>query len=180
LLGLGPESISYGECVLCAQLPIDARRNVVAYVRTQKADAVIEVIDVYTRAILQHRIWNLPRIHTLLVPPLTAQEERSVFRDGAAYRPIELIAVVCGNRGRKRIAGIESLVVALDKGLPVQLVGSGLGKNFDAPIAQAVELRREGVLIDANLANRRLGRQLPAAEAVDVDLPAVGSCRGPR
>ncbi len=78
----------------------------------------------------------------------------------------------------ERVAGVEGLVVALDEELAVQLVGAGLGENLDAPVAQPVELGGKGILVDANLADRRLGRKLPAAEAVDINLPAVRSSRG--
>src|ERR1039458_1559432 len=76
-LVLRPESISHRECVLRPQLQIEASREIVADVRTQKADAVVGVIDVYAGAVWQYRIRNLPCIHTLLVAPLAAQEERS-------------------------------------------------------------------------------------------------------
>ena len=177
-LVLRPETIPHGERVLRPQLQIEASREIVADVRTQKADAVVGVIDVYAGAVLQYRIRNLPCIHALLVAPLATEEKRSSLRNCAAYRSVELIAVIRGNRGGERIAGIEGFIVALDECLPVQLIGSRLGENLDAPIAQPVEFSRKGILVDANLANRRLGRKLPAAEAVDVDLAAVGSGRG--
>ncbi len=60
----------------------------------------------------------------------------------------------------------------------MQSVGSGFGENLDAPVADAVELRRKRILIDADLADRRLGRQLPASKAVDINLSAVRSSRG--
>ena len=60
----------------------------------------------------------------------------------------------------------------------MQRVGSGLGENLDAPVADLVELGGKRILIDANLADRRLGRQLPAGESVDVNLPAVRARRG--
>src|SRR5579884_1231867 len=56
-------------------------------------------------------------------------------------------------------------------------VGSGLGEDLDATVAQLVVLGRERILIDANLADRRLGRNLPAGESIDVDLPAIGADR---
>jgi hypothetical protein len=46
-------------------------------------------------------------------------------------------------------------------------VATRLGENFDAPEPQLVELRRERILINADLANRVFRRQLAAAEAVD-------------
>ncbi len=57
------------------------------------------------------------------------------------------------------------------------LVGTRLGEDLDAAIAQLVVFRREGILIDANLTNRRLGRNLAAGETIDVNLAAVGADR---
>ena len=55
----------------------------------------------------------------------------------------------------------------------VQLVGAGLGEDFNAPVAKLVVLRREGVLVDADFADGRLWRELSAREAVDIDLSAI-------
>ena len=60
-----------------------------------------------------------------------------------------------------------------DEEPPVQFVRAGLGQNLDAPVAQVVEFGGKGILVDANLANRRLGRQLAAGESIDINLPAV-------
>ena len=61
---------------------------------------------------------------------------------------------------------------------PWNLSVPGLVKTLDAAKAQPVKLRRERILIDANLADGRLGRQLATGKAVDVDLAAVGTGRG--
>ncbi len=58
------------------------------------------------------------------------------------------------------------------------LVRAGLGKDLDAAIADAVVLRGEWILVDADLTNRRLGGELAAGEAVYIDLSAVRPCRG--
>ena len=55
----------------------------------------------------------------------------------------------------------------------VQLVGAGLGKDLDAAVAELVILRGERILVDADFADRRLGRKLPAGESIDEDLRAV-------
>jgi hypothetical protein len=60
----------------------------------------------------------------------------------------------------------------------VDFVGAGLGENLDASVAEAVVLRGEGILVDANFADGGFGRKLSAGEAVDVDLAAVGTGRG--
>src|SRR5579863_3245853 len=55
----------------------------------------------------------------------------------------------------------------------MDLVGTWLGENFDAPIAQLVVVRGEWILIDSNFANGRLGRQLPARKSVNKDLSPI-------
>jgi hypothetical protein len=60
----------------------------------------------------------------------------------------------------------------------VQRIGSRLGKNLDSPVTDTVEFGGEGILVDANLADGRLGRQRPAGKSVNVNLPAVGTGRG--
>ena len=59
----------------------------------------------------------------------------------------------------------------------MELVGAGLGEDFDAPVAQLVVLRRKWVLVDADFADRRFWRKLAAGKSIDIDLPAVGACR---
>ena len=56
-------------------------------------------------------------------------------------------------------------------------VSAGLGEDFNTAIAQLVEFGGERVLVDTNLANRRLGWELSGGEAINVELPAVGSGR---
>jgi len=80
----------------------------------------------------------------------------------------------------ERIGCIEAVVVALRQKLPVQFIRAWLGQNFDASVTQLVELRREGILIDANLANGGLRRKLPARKSINVNLSAVGSRRRTR
>src|SRR5256885_5963556 len=59
----------------------------------------------------------------------------------------------------------------------VIFVGSRLGENLNAAQPQVIEFRREGVLVDANFANRFLGRQLSAAESVDKNGAPAGADR---
>src|ERR1019366_7652822 len=86
---------------------------------------------------------------------------------------VELVAVVRRDRRCKWIAGIKVLVISLNEALPVQLIRSRLGQYLDAAVAEFVVFGGKWILIDANLADCRLGGQLPAAEAVDVNLAAV-------
>src|SRR5271157_1460551 len=57
------------------------------------------------------------------------------------------------------------------------LVRARLSENLDSSVAQFVVFGRKRILIDADLANRRLRRKLAAGESVDVDLAAVGPGR---
>ena len=54
-------------------------------------------------------------------------------------------------------------------------VGAGLGENLNAAVAKFVVFGRERVLVNADLANRRLRWKLTGGESVDIDLPAVGT-----
>ena len=55
----------------------------------------------------------------------------------------------------------------------MKLVRARFGEHLDAAKSKLVVLSGIRVLIDANFANRRLRRQLPAGEAVDVNLAAI-------
>jgi len=154
--------IAHCQRVLLAQLKVDARRDIGAREGIEER-AMVEA-------------GGGINIDVLCVAPLGADEERSVLRERSVERSVELVAVIVGNVSGERVAGIEALVVAHGEELAVQLVGAGLGEDFDAPVAEAVKLRRVGVLIDADLADRRLGRQIPAREAVNVNLAPVWSC----
>src|SRR5579862_8431580 len=71
--------------------------------------------------------------------------------------------------------GVEGGVVAIGENLPVKFVGTGLGEDFDAAIAERVILRGERILIDANFANGSLRWNLSASESIDIDLAAIGA-----
>jgi hypothetical protein len=76
------------------------------------------------------------------------------------------------------VLGVERGVVACDLHLAVEFVGTGLGEDLDAAIAEAVVLRGEGILIDADFADGGFGRELAAGESIDVNLAAIGTCGG--
>ena len=58
-------------------------------------------------------------------------------------------------------------------------VSSGLGEDFNAAVAELVILRRKGILVDADFANRRLGGKLTGGKSVDIHLSAVRTRRRP-
>ena len=64
--------------------------------------------------------------------------------------------------------------------LAVELAGARPGGDFDAPIAQLVIFRGEGILIDADFQDIRFGGKLAGGESINVNLAAIGSRGGPR
>ena len=61
----------------------------------------------------------------------------------------------------------------------MKLVGAWLGEDFDSSVTELVVFGGKRILIDANLANRRLGRKLSGCESIDIKLPAIGPGRRP-
>ena len=55
----------------------------------------------------------------------------------------------------------------------MKVVAAGFGEDLDAAHADAVVLRGEGILVDADFADGGFGGQAAAGETVDVNLPAV-------
>jgi hypothetical protein len=79
----------------------------------------------------------------------------------------------------QRIARIQHVVAILREGLPVQRVGARLGKDLHAREPRSIVLRREGIRVDADLADRRFRRQIPSRKPVDEDLSAARPGRRP-
>jgi hypothetical protein len=80
----------------------------------------------------------------------------------------------------KGIGGVEGGSIGIHEQLTVQFVGAGLGQYLDTSITRGVILSGEGILVDDDGADRRLGRQLAAAEAIDEDLASAGARSGTR
>src|SRR5208337_1177941 len=78
----------------------------------------------------------------------------------------------------ERIERIKCRGIAVHQELTMELIGAGLGENFDSSVSQLVVFGGERVLVDANLADRRLGRKLACRKSVDVNLSAVRPGRG--
>ena len=175
MLGLVPVAVANGQRVAGAQLPVETARHIVANTRIGKCDSVVGRSDVGAGTVLENRDRDEPGIHVVEVAALGAEKERCLLVDGAAQASIELVAVVARNFGREGIAGVEYAVIALEEELTVQLVGSGLGEDFDAAVAEAIVLCRKWILVDTDFANRRFRRKLSAGKTVDEDLAAVGS-----
>ena len=71
---------------------------------------------------------------------------------------------------QQRIPGVQELIVVLRQKITVKLVATRLGENVDASKPRTIVLRRKRIGVDADLADRRLRRQVAAGKAVDVDL----------
>src|SRR5438046_5106696 len=103
-----------------------------------------------------------------------------------AQRTAEISVVLRRIVARRRSAALERVFrverrgVAHHPELSVELVRSRPGQNLYAPVAQFVVLRRERVLIDANLANRSLRRELSCGKSININLSAVRSGRWSR
>ncbi len=78
------------------------------------------------------------------------------------------------------IGGVEDGSIGIHEQLTVQLVGAGLGQDLNPAVTRTVILGGEGILVDDDGADRRLGRQLSAGKAVDVDLAPAGTRSGTR
>ena len=79
----------------------------------------------------------------------------------------------------ERVGGVPRRLAADGADVAGEFVGAGFGEDFDAAVADAIELRGEGILIDADLADGGFGRELAPAESINIDFAAVGSGRGP-
>src|SRR5208337_493984 len=178
--------IANGKSVFLAQLQVEPRRDFDA--RSRAVDSAGRVDHVSTR-VRRNEVWARPRSLNWnadgvdagvgIVAAFNAEEVRSLLVECAADGAVVLDGVV-GRRRSKRVAGIERAVVALQEAPPMQRIGARFGENLDASITNVVELRREWILVDANLADRRLRRQRSAGKPVDVNLSAIGACRRTR
>src|ERR1700690_1559761 len=57
----------------------------------------------------------------------------------------------------------------------MKLIRPRLGKDLNPAVAQLVILRGERILVDADFANRSLGRKLPSGKSININLTAVRS-----
>ena len=124
----------------------------------------------------------------VLAQGFVAKEEKGVVPpDGAADRAAVIVAlqrglIACvGNQGKpgggivgavEVVAGVESFVAEVVKGLAVELVGAGASGDGDNRAITAAILRAEGGVIDLELgggADRRLEGDLVLANIVEID-----------
>src|SRR5208337_2882467 len=112
------------------------------------------------------------------VPAKYIEEKRCALVDGAADVSIVELRMIAGLFGGEGVPRVEVRGIPIHEDLAVVLAHSGLGGDLDAAIAELVVFRREGILVDPDLENRGLGRELAASEAVNIDLASVRPCRG--
>jgi hypothetical protein len=112
------------------------------------------------------------------VAPGHVHEERCPLGEGPAQVRVPLAALIGRPVRGERVARVERLVHELELGAAAQAVGPGLGEDLDAPEPQPVVLGGKGVRVEADLADRLLGRHAPAGEAVDEELAAAGAGGG--
>ena len=85
--------------------------------------------------------------------------------------------MIARNLRGKGVARIEGGVISGGEKLAMKFVRARLGQDLDPPITQRIVLRGKRILVDANFADGRFGRQFTASKSVNVDLAAVGSRR---
>ena len=96
---------------------------------------------------------------------------------GPLERALILLVVVARHRAvHKRIARIEIVVSQNEESTGMIGVRAGLGENLNTSESGSVELRSERIRVDADFADRTLGRHLTAAESVDKNLRSVWTC----
>ena len=99
---------------------------------------------------------------------------RPFWRWAADVSPVRVLTVT-GLACKERIGGAERGVGPPAANAAGKFLGAGLGDDFDAAIAHAIELGGERILIHADFEDVGFGRNLAAFEAVDIDLAAIGA-----
>ena len=97
----------------------------------------------------------------IYVSALGVQEETAMLAQWPADVPSEELRPKGRIHGKERVARIPNAVADRVVALAMKLIGAGFSKDLDPPVSQLVELRRERVRIDADLANRFLGGNRP-------------------
>src|SRR5580698_8699997 len=112
------------------------------------------------------------------VAAIEIEKDRRLLAQRAADISVELCGVVGWFDSGEWIGRVEGGIVTVSEELSMKFVGAGLGEDFDAAVAELVVFGGERVLVDANLADRRLRRELAGGESVDIHLAAVRSGGG--
>jgi hypothetical protein len=86
-----------------------------------------------------------------------AEKVRGLFGERAVDVALEEIDVVIRLLCDQRVSGVQGGVGGERGNVSTELVGAWLGEDLDSAVTNAVELSREGILVDADLADRGLG-----------------------
>jgi len=108
------------------------------------------------------------------IPP-DVEKERSSFSKRSAQVAAIFFELERRFFRRVGIARIPDIVTVVEECRSAKFIGPGLGEDLDAAVSERVEFRCKRIGIDADFANGLLGRQLAAAEPVDVNLAAIGT-----
>ena len=105
----------------------------------------------------------------------TVEEIGGIFGDRSGEIATDGVLVVAGLLGDQGVGSVErgSIAVAIDATL--KFLRAGFSDDLDTPVADAVELGGEGILVDADFKDRGFGRNLATREPIDVNLAAVGT-----
>ena len=164
-------AIAERQRVVLAELIIDARADAQTVLRRFKdavegrrratwARAYVEGVD--DGSVINVAVLNIQKEGRLLAQRAAERSAENLLQEWSLLRGI-------------RIARVPDVVAEIEVHVAMKLVGSRLGENLDAAVAELVEFGRKRILVDANLANGILGRQRAAGESVDVDLAAARS-----
>ena len=92
------------------------------------------------------------------VSPVEVDEEGSLLAQRAAYVAVELQRMVGRLIERKGIGGVKDRSAGIHEDLAVQFVGARLGQYLDPAITRRVIVGGNGILVNNDGADRRLGR----------------------
>ena len=162
------EAVTHSEGVILAELIVDAGAD---------AQAILGRFEDRIKGIFGQRIGiereGVDDVPVMDIAFVDIHEKRRFLAERAA----QVSAVFAQQEWRfllrVRIARVEDVVAEIEIRGAVILVGARLGENLDSPVAELVEFRREGVLVDADLANGIFRGQRPAGETIDVDLSSA-------
>src|SRR5581483_5465708 len=160
------EAIADGD-VVNAKLEIDARAALEDAGRSWK-----EFNDVWGGVV------GIERVHDGLGLPLHVEHVEEVgglLAERTADVAHGGIEIVERRLAYDRVAGVEGRCGSEASEVSLELLRAGLGDDLDAAIADAVELSRKGILVDADFKDGGFGRDLAAFEAIDIDLAAAGT-----
>ena len=112
-----------------------------------------------------------------LSDPLAQEDqiERGAFSEWTADALPEFVEMERCLLLRIRIPRIPPVRCEVVPEIGMKLVRSRLRENVDAAVPEPVVFGRERILIDSDLTDRVLGRELSATESIDVKAPAVRS-----